>query len=169
MQKPNYKPIQQASHCYKDFVKSSKLHLLWSHLVDRHSQLVQFSWVQMGQPLYFGSRSVVILLFMSASHAERTMQSYWLAPAELGDYVWARRSAARPCSLCQLFRATQATPCCSHNEGLTALEYCLKVALHETYTPFFKAKFVIKDNMETPTYYIFSESWISEFYYGTIF
>ena len=52
---------------------------------------------------------------------------------------------------------------------ISFLKWYVKVALHETYTPFFKAKFVIKDNMETPTYYIFSEKWISEFYYGTIF
>ena len=32
---------------------------------------------------------------------------------------------------------------------------------------FFKAKFLIKDCIETPTYYTFSESQISEFYHGS--
>ena len=42
----------------------------------------------------------------------------------------------------------------------------IKVVLHETYTPFFKAKTLIKDSTEIPTYYTFSESQISEFNYG---
>ena len=41
------------------------------------------------------------------------------------------------------------------------------MALHENYTPFFKAKFLTKDSIETPIYYTFSESQISEFLYGS--